>query len=260
MSIHDEVALSNIRPPALPDLFGIAYLINLPERVDRLKSAKKQLARAGWDIGGAGVQIFPALRFAEPAGFINAGVRGCFHSHLECLRRACAEAKPSVLMLEDDIALTSSWPRLTASIKSQLAALDWDFVHFGHEATGDISWANRNTSASEVRFEVWTGDILGAHFYAVNGRILPRLLAFLDKLPNGRIDDPETGPMVPDGAFNVFRRNNRDVRCLIARPKLGWQISSRSDLAPHALDRIAFLQPVNGLLRKVKQAGSLWRS
>lgn len=260
MSILDEIRPSNSRSPTLPDLFGIAYLINLPERVDRLKSAKKQLARAGWDIGPSGVHVFPAMRFAEPAGFLNAAVRGCFHSHLECLRRAHAEAKPSVLILEDDIALTSSLPRLTASIKSRLAAEDWDFVHFGHEATGDVPWANRNTNESEVRFKAWTDDILGAHFYAVSGRILPRLLAFLSKLPNGRMGDPETGPMVPDGAFNIFRRNIRDVRCLIACPKLGWQISSRSDLTPHPLDRVALLRPVNSLLRKFKQVGSLWRS
>lgn len=242
----------------LPDLFGIAYLINLPERADRLRSAKRQLARAGWDIGPVGVQVFPALRYAEAAGFPSAAIRGCFHSHLECLRRAQSEARPSVLVLEDDIALTSSLPRLTASIRSQLADRDWDFVNFGHSATGDILAADRNTS--EISFDVWTGDILGTHFYAVGGRILPRLIAYLEKLASGRKGDREAGPMPVDGAYNMFRRNNPDIRCLIARPKMGWQISSRSDVTPHSLDQLALLRPVNGLLRRFKQIGSEWRS
>jgi glycosyl transferase, family 25 len=245
---------------SLPELFGAAYLINLPERVDRLKSAKRQLARAHWRIGTDGVEIFPALRFAEPAGFLNVAVRGCFHSHLECLRRAHVDGRRNVLILEDDIGLTSSLPRLTSSIESQLAVEKWDFVYFGHGSTGDIPSANRHTEVGDVKFDLWTNDILGAHFYAVSGRILPRLLEYLSKIPNGRSGDPECGPMVPDGAYNVFRRNNRDVRCLIVHPKLGWQSSSRSDLTPHPLDRIVILRPINTALRRLKQFGMQWDS
>jgi glycosyl transferase family 25 len=245
---------------SLPELFGITYLINLPERVDRLKSAKKQLARIGWNVGQAGVHIFPALRYADPAGFPSAPVRGCFHSHLECLRRANSEGRHSVLILEDDIALSTSLPRLTASIERCLAGQKWDFVYFGHYQTGDIPLANRDTRASELTFDVWRDEILTAHFYAVNGRILPRLIAHLDRLSCGRMGDQAAGPMPVDGAYNVFRRINAAVQCLIARPKLGWQMPSRSDITPHALDKLALLQPVNSYLHKLKRMRSLWRS
>jgi glycosyl transferase, family 25 len=245
---------------SLPDFFGITYLINLPERTDRLKSAGKQLTRVGWNIGATGVHIFPALRYAEPAGFPSAPIRGCFHSHLECLRSANAEGRQSVLILEDDIALSTSLPRLASSIKLQLAIQKWDFVYFGHYETGKIPLAHRNTNASELRFDEWTNDILTAHFYGVNGRIMPRLIAHLSKLSQGRMGDQVAGPMPVDGAYNVFRRNNRDIRCLIAHPRLGWQMPSRSDITPHALDRLAFLRPVNSFLRKFKQIGSLWHS
>ncbi len=56
---------------SLLDLFGATYLINLPERVDRLKSAKRQLSSIHWDMGANGVRLFPAMRFANPAGFTN---------------------------------------------------------------------------------------------------------------------------------------------------------------------------------------------
>src|SRR5664279_1735163 len=117
---------------SLPSFFGITYLINLPERVDRLKMAKRQLARVGWEIGPSGVNIFPALRYAQSEGFPSAPIRGCFHSHLECLRAADADARHSVLILEDDIALSTSLPRLTPSIKRTLTTENWDFVYFGY--------------------------------------------------------------------------------------------------------------------------------
>src|SRR5260221_4365759 len=131
--------------------FDSIYLINLPERVDRLKSATAELARIGWKIGSGGVELFPACRFHEPAGFPNPGARGCFHSHLECLRRALLENRRRVLILEDDVTFTSSLPRLATSIKSKLESSEWDFVYFGHEETGNIPRANSKTTNEEFQ-------------------------------------------------------------------------------------------------------------
>jgi len=245
---------------SLPDFFDTAFLINLPERVDRLKSAQKQFARAHWHLGADGVRLFAAKRFSDAGGFPNSATRGCFESHLECLRVAQAEGRRNVLIMEDDIGLTSSLPRLTASIMSQLNARQWDIVHFGHYETGDIPTAKSDTSNNEVHFLEWTQAIIGAHFYAVNARILPRLITHLNELRSRPAGDPEGGPMSPDGAYNVFRNNNQDVRCLIAHPKLGWQSSSRSDLAPNRFDRVVVLRPIIDLLRALKRARNHWRS
>jgi GR25 family glycosyltransferase involved in LPS biosynthesis len=245
---------------SLLDIFGATYLINLPERVDRLKSARKQLARVGWDIGPTGVRVFPALRYGDPAGFPSAPIRGCFSSHLACLRRAQTEGLHSVLILEDDIALSSSLVRLTSRIEALLAGEEWDFVYFGHHGTGGIPAARSETSDKEFRFDQWTRDILTAEFYAVGGKVLPRLIAHLEKVASGRKGDQEAGPMPIDGAFNIFRRSNRDIRCLISCPRLGWQMPSRSDITPHPLDRISILRPANSFLRRIKQTASLWRS
>jgi hypothetical protein len=245
---------------SIPDLFGASFLINLPERVDRLKSARRQFSRVGWEVGSNRVRIFPALRYTEPAGFPSAPVRGCFHSHLECLRLAHADRASSVLIIEDDIALSTSLPMLTTSIKSWLAGEQWDFVYFGHELTGNIPRAHRDTSEADLRFEDWKHDLLTAHFYGIGGRILSRLIEHLVKISNGRKGDQETGPMPVDGAYNIFRRNNADVRTLVSHPRLGWQLPSRSDLTPHPLDRLVFLRPVNSFVRKFKRMRSLYRS
>jgi GR25 family glycosyltransferase involved in LPS biosynthesis len=244
----------------LPALFGATYLINLPERDDRLKSAERQLARVGWKIGSDGVRVFPALKFRDQAGFPSASIRGCFHSHLECLRDANAKHHRTVLILEDDIALTTSLPRLTTAIQSWLADHSWDFIYFGHHETGNISTANRKTDVNELSFIEWTTDLLTAHFYAINGRILPHLIAHLDKLSRGRRGDQEAGPMPVDGAYNIFRRQNAHLRCYIARPKLGWQMPSRSDITPRALDKFIFLRPLTNLVRRSKRIVNLWHA
>jgi glycosyl transferase family 25 len=238
---------------SLPSLFGATFLINLPERVDRLKSAKVQFVRAGWEIGPSGVEIFAALRYQEAAGFPNAATRGCFQSHLQSLRLAHGRRASSVLLVEDDIALSTALPNLMPSIKARLATQEWDFIYFGHYGTGNISSAGRETNADELVFDEWTGEILTTCFYGVRGQVLPRLIDHLDKHANGRTGDQEAGPMPIDGAYNIFRRNNRDIRCLIAHPKLGWQNSSRSDITPHALDKLPILRSARGLLRKLKQ-------
>lgn len=240
--------------------FGTAFLINLPERVDRLRSAEKQLKRVNWHLGAEGVRLFPAKRFADAAGFPNAATRGCFHSHLECLRRAAAEKLSSVLILEDDIGLANSLPRLTSIIESKLFAEEWDFAYFGHYLTGSIPTANQKTTEGDVRFELWTEEIIGTHFYAVSGRILQKLIAHLDRIEDGPPGDSEAGPMSLDGAYNVFRRKNPEVRCLIVSPKLGWQMASRSDIAPHWLDTVPAFRGVLSVLRTLKQAAAQWRS
>jgi glycosyl transferase, family 25 len=242
----------------LTDYFGAAYLINLPERTDRLESAKNELACVGLDIGPSGVQLFPARKFSERAGFPSSGVRGAFHSHWECLQRAFARHDSSVLILEDDIALSSALARFTPSIIAWLKLNEWDIIYFGHYQTGAVPDATSKTKSEELRFQLWGGDVQGLHFYGVNGHILGRLIAHLERVANGVEGDQETGPMPVDGALNNFRRMNPDVRTFIAHPKLGWQRPSRSDITPGKLDRLSVFRPLTTILRNMKDTISAW--
>lgn len=245
---------------SLPSYFGCAYVINLPERTDRLGRVRKELTAIGSAIydGDGGVDVFPAYKYPERAGFPSAGVRGCYLSHLKCLRLAHAANRQSVLILEDDVAFSSALSRLTPALVVQLDSLDWDILFFGHFGTGDIPDARATISPNEVSFVPWAREIQGMHFYAVNGRIFPQLFADLERHIHGIEGDQEHGPMPIDGAFNIFRRNNPNIRTLIAQPKLGWQASSRSDITPRLIDRIPFLQPVLRPIRKLKAAVARW--
>ena len=234
----------------LIDYFGVSYFINLPARKDRLQSAKNEFVRVGWTVGSDGVQLYVAQKFTDRGGFPFLESRGCFHSHSECIRNAHLLGKKSVLIMEDDIALTSAIPKLTPSIISQLESTPWDFAYFGHEFTGKIKRANSGTT--EMKFVPFTNEIRTTHFYAINSRIFARLLEHLDRVAVGREGDQEFGPMPIDGAFNIFRRHNSDVRTLIANPKLGWQRPSRSDNHPGVLDKVTPLRPFLAAARNIK--------
>lgn len=238
------------------DDFPAAYLINLPERTDRLKRASKELVGIGWKVGTAGVQLFAARKFTDRAGFPNAGARGCFHSHMDCLQNAMSRGQPNVMLLEDDIAFASCLPKLTTPILSQLRAISWDFCYLGHEQTGDLPRANSKTS--DVKLRSYSGDILQSHWVMVNGRILCRLVAHLERVAAGTEGDQEYGPMPIDGAYNIFRRKNPDVRTVIAVPKLGWQFSSRSDIAPRHFDNWRWARPLTTSIRHLKYIASRW--
>jgi glycosyl transferase, family 25 len=252
--------MESMRMPTLSNLFGVTYLINLPERVDRLRSARQELARVGWSIAPTGVNVFPARRFDSAAGFQTIGERGCFSSHMECLRLALQEKRGDALVLEDDITFSSSLPRLVPSIMEQLRGSDWDFVYFGHEMTGAISHATRSTRSDDLRFVEYREGVLTAHFYGVRSKIQARFLEHLENLLRRPPGDPDGGPMSFDGALSFFRARNPDARTLIAVPKLGWQRPSRSDLAPNPADGVRVLRPLlalgRGLMHRIRRARS----
>ena len=243
--------------PSLLEKFPAAYLINLPERRDRLKSANKELAKIGWTLGVGGVQLYPAQRFNGRGTFPNLGCRGLFFSHMACLQDAQQQGDLNVILLEDDISFTSSLPRLTSSILRQLEGNPWDFCYLGHEQSGNIGQANSSTT--EVKLVPYRGHILQSHFILINGRVLSRLIAHLDRVASGIEGDQEFGPMPIDGAYNIFRRNE-DIHTLISDPKLGWQRPSRSDITPGAFDGWGPLKTVTSGIRHLRYAAKAWRS
>ena len=242
----------------LQKYFDAAYVINLPHRKDRLEGAKKEFARIGWEFGTQGVQLYEAKTFTDRAGFPFPGSRGCFHSHSECIRSAYKEGRNSVLVMEDDIALSPAFKESPKSLLKQLSSLSWDFLYLGHEDTGPIGRAI--STEKQIEFVTYKGGVRGAHCYAVNGRIFSRLLAHLDRVANGIEGDQEFGPMPIDGAFNIFRRNNSDVKTLIAAPKLSWQRSTRSDNHPKAFDNIKVLRPLVSMVRHLRSTTLRWYS
>ena len=231
---------------SLLSYFDAALVINLAERTDRRKSIEREFQKIGWK----DYRFFPALRFDDAAGFKLPSWRGCSASHLECLRLAQKEHFENILIFEDDLVLSSSIPRLTPAIIETISKLDWDFLYFGHESSGDIKNATRQTNS--VAFEPCS-KLMCTHFYAVNKRIIPALIAHFERNASTIPGDGRYGPMLPDGAYNTFRRYNKQVNTYIANPKLGWQGSSRSDITPSQIDSIKSIRPFITWARNVKR-------
>jgi hypothetical protein len=245
--------MSSQRTDICPEDLNI-YLINLPERKDRLMAANKELTRLGWSLHGRPVTLYAATRFAERGPFPSASIRGAFHSHFECLRTGLMQQSGHVLLLEDDIAFAGCVPKLLPSVFTELAGRSWDFCYLGHEDTGSIARADSRTQG--ISFAQYDGPIIGLHFCIVNRRVLPRLIRHLEHIASGIPGDDDYGPMPVDGAFNTFRRLNPHLRTLIANPKLGWQRPSRSDITPGYLDQFEYLRPVISVFRRMKYAVS----
>jgi hypothetical protein len=94
--------------------------------------------------------------------------------------------------------------------------------------------------------------VVTSHFYAVNGPVIPRLVEYLKKVQQREPGDPLGGPMELDGALTMFRQANPDVLTWIARPNLGKQRPSRSNITFRWYDRFPVVQQAADIGRLVR--------
>lgn len=230
----------------LIDFFERVYAINLPSRKDRRRMIVQELKKAGMPPKPNKVEIFPAIRPDDAGDFPSIGARGCFESHLAILKQAQADRLTSVLIVEDDLKISERFRTEQAVLVDRLCGTDWDFVYFGH--------IEQVAKTGGVTLEPFSGPLVTAHFYAVNGKILDRLVWFLEQVKQRPPGHPDGGPMHIDGAYSTFRNQNPDIVTLIASPNLGWQQSSRSDIASNAwFDRLPVFTEMASLARMGKQ-------
>ncbi len=134
----------------------------------------------------------------------------------------------NVMLLEDDISFASVLPQLTPSIIQQLTTTAWDFCYLGHENSGDIARADSRTEKlSWWRLPATFSARISCSSIAVS---CPRLVAHLERVANGVRRRSDLRPNAESMAPTTFSVGSmRDVRTLVAVPKLGWQRPSRSD-------------------------------
>jgi hypothetical protein len=234
----------------LTDYFERIFVINLPEREDRRQEVTAVLKRIGISFAPGKVELFPALRPDEAAGFPSPGVRGCFLSHLFVIKKAYELGLPNVLVLEDDVEITDSCQQVWPSILRQLNDQTWNFVYFGYTHVEGITSATRATK--QVQMRLYTGSLRCAHAYAVSRPTFSPLIQHLDGLMQRRPRHPDGGPMDVDGAYNVFRRKYPENVTLIADPQVIWQRASHSDLHSKWWHRIWGVRTLLQPARKVK--------
>jgi glycosyl transferase family 25 len=208
------------------DFFDRIYVINLPYRVDRRKAMERELRRVKMPFKPGKVELFAGIRPETAGPFESIGYKGCFLSHLTILKQVKNMQLNNVLIMEDDLAIAPEFVQWEEHILQSLVQTSWDMVHFGYypEHFSD------STTSRLVTLEPFSGEIIGAHFYAVNRQCVDRLITFMETLLQRPIGHPDGSPMPPDGAYNLFRWQNPEIVRLISVPSLGSQRSSRSDI------------------------------
>ena len=234
------------------EFFDCAYVINLPNRVDRRKAMVKELENAGMPFTSGKVELFAAIRPESPGSFQSIGFRGCFLSHLSVLKQARADGLNNVLIMEDDLELRKDFKQYEDIILKELIAREWDIVHFGY--------CYDKPSVSEAInlpiLQPFSGELMCTTFYAVNQRVLDQLINFFEVLLQRPAGHPKGGPMSLDGAFNVFKWQHPNIARLIAVPSFGDQRSSKSDISSQWYNDLPILGFLTGLARKLGFARS----
>lgn len=225
--------------------FERTYVINLPHRTDRRRETEAELQR--FAAPQARIVWLAATQDSDPHGFPSAGAYGCFQSHARALREARQDGLSNVLVLEDDILISSRLLEVWPVIERTLSTMDWDIVSLGYPADhppGD------DVGEALVRFDT---EVTMAHCYAINGRALATFTDFLSVLEGRERGHPDGGKMHFDGAINVFIWQHPDAVRLCSRENLVQQRSSRSDIAtPSWADRAPVPDAVVSRLRSLK--------
>lgn len=230
----------------LSDTFAMVRIINLAHRADRRKAAVATLRGIGAEIDGDRIAFHQATRPADAGAFPTIGTRGCFLSHLGVLQEARAAGVASLLILEDDVALSRSERERLPAALAALAREEWDVFYGGSPATETASPLSRVAPDEAV---------LLAHCIAFSKRAIDQLVPYLEAMLAREPGSPDGGPMHVDGAYSWYRAAHPDVRSFAATPHIAHQLSSRTDI--HALgasDKSTVLQPFLHIARSLKNA------
>jgi len=229
------------------DYFDAKYLINLPERKDRLRRVRKQFEKHSLSFNE--ISLFESVKCPEADGFPSTGARGCFLSHLGVLKDAKTRGAEKILIMEDDLGLCRDLFVLQKNVVQELKNKKWDMAYLGNKIPRDIKPAAPGEILLVLPAPV---RLRGSHFYAIHGRTVPRMISFLEAMLDRPSGSREGGPMHFDGALGWFRRNNGDVITLASRPVLGVQSSTESDIHKKSLDAVALLSCFLRPIRKIK--------
>ncbi len=226
----------------LNDYFDQVCIVNLPERRDRRREMQAQNKRVGLR-----ANFFPAVRAAEQGDWPSLGARGCFQSHFRILQQAQRSGARNVLILEDDVDFSPLFKGLEEELLAKISGGDWDLLYLGH--------MEQLAERGGCELLPWSRPLMTAHFYAVNGRALARVLAFLELVQARHAGDPLGGPQHYDGALSMFRAQNPEIKTLIVAPNLGSQRSSRSDISSAWYDQMPLVGNLINAGRRLRRLG-----
>lgn len=227
------------------DYFDLVCVINLPHRKDRRRQITAELNRVGMWLAPNHVEIFPAVRPTEAAGFPTIGYRGCFMSHLGVLKYALKAKARNVLIIEDDLTISDRFKTDEKALIDQLDDTRWGMCYFGHgldDPPRDV----------QTKLRVYEQQVMLGHFYAVHHTMFEPMIDFKEAMLRRPPGHPDGGPQSHDGALWTFRQAHPECTTLVTTPNLGWQRSSMSDNTPKWFDQVMFLNQAVGMARRAK--------
>lgn len=209
--------------------FDAIYLINLAERADRKHELERELHNVDLQTDDPRLVWVRAVRPLEAGEFPSIGARGCFLSHLTCLRSAFERRYERVLILEDDACFPRSRVNGLKSVVGELKGLNWAIWYGGGIVLSDLSGGR--IDKTEIIPINHTVGVQMAHCIALQGAAIGSVLAFLELILTRPDGHPEGGPMHVDGAYSTWRALNPSAVTLVTVPPVCVQRSSRSDIA-----------------------------
>ncbi len=231
--------------------FDRVFILNLPDRADRRGEIAGELARIGTSLTDPRIRLFPAIRPEDAGDFPAIGARGAFLSHLGALREARDLGCHSALILEDDCDFAAGIDALLPPALDMLDTLGLDIFYGGcilPEGLGGADPEATPLMLANAATPVQMAHFVGFGRVAIEG-LVPYLEAMLGRAPGS----VEGGPMHVDGAYNWYRRSRPELTTWLARPQLGHQRPSRSDIAPPGpLDRLP--GPLRQIARGMRRA------
>lgn len=206
-------------------------VVSLPERLDRRREMRKEMARVGLDF-----EFFDAIRTPDAGMFLRPGSHGCFLSHRQLLNMAASKGQ-GIFILQDDCVFTVD----------RVEIPDCDIFYGGFHASDP---ANPMES-----------DIVGAHcmaFSPLAAKLASEYLVdYLD--PDFAADpraskQPDYNPNIRppiDGALVWFRRRHPALTTIFH--KISDQRASSSDVTPGRIDTVPVLRTAAALARRLKR-------
>lgn len=224
----------------------VTFVINLEHRTDRRAAMMRELARVGWQ-----PEFFPAVRPDEPAGFPSVGARGCFLSHLAVLKEAQRTGMQRLIILEDDVNFVGNFSVRWDAALAALERCEWSICYPAHVLDTLPDGLSRLSPATGVRC---------THFMLLNGKAIGTLVEGLEAILSRPPGHKLGGPMHVDGAYSTIRSQHPELVTYACAPVLGYQRSSRSDIANVSwYDRAPIIATATGYARRVKSGLSqIW--
>jgi len=210
------------------DTFDAIYLINLVQRTDRKRELERELRSVGLEADDSKLTWIRAVRPSEAGEFPSIGARGCFLSHLTCLKAAMDQGHHRILIIEDD----ACFPRTRhAGLKIALdhvKRLNWDIWYGGARVL--LEGREATTGSEVVALDPKLG-VQTSHCIALQGDTIRSVRAFFELVLTRPGGHPEAGPMHVDGAYSTWRALHPEGVTLLSVPPVCTQRSSRSDIA-----------------------------